>query len=258
MKHLPETRQSSDKDFQDAIRALPGPLHEALTLWVERLLDRHPAGLADLADEPRSRSDLLKLAACSEFAGTIILRDWEWFAGAALAGRLNERPDMTLCLPAMDPAMDPAIDNDGANAVKQQLRQFRNRNLVHILWRELACAAPLEETLRSLTELADTLVAAASNYAGLELSRRFGIPRDESGQELRIVVLAMGKLGGRELNFSSDIDLIFLYPGNGETDGEQTLSAHEYFVRLSRRIVALLDDVTPDGFVYRVDTRLRP
>ena len=250
--------RTADKDFQDAIWALPGPLHEALTRWVERLLDRHPADRADFADEPRRRSDLLKLVACSEFAGNIVLRDWEWFASAALAGRLDERPDMTLGLPAIDAAMDRAIEHDGANAVKQQLRTFRNRSLVHILWRELTRAAPVEDTLCSLTELADTLVAAASNYAGLELSRRFGIPRDESGQELRIVVLAMGKLGGRELNFSSDIDLIFLYPGNGETDGERKLSAHEYFVRLSRRIVALLDDVTPDGFVYRVDTRLRP
>ena len=73
-----------------------------------------------------------------------------------------------------------------------------------------------------------------------------------------MVVLAMGKLGGLELNFSSDVDLIFLYAGNGETDGNMTLSAHEYFIRLSQQIVRLLDDVTEEGFVYRVDTRLRP
>ncbi|MEX2122657.1 MAG: bifunctional [glutamate--ammonia ligase]-adenylyl-L-tyrosine phosphorylase/[glutamate--ammonia-ligase] adenylyltransferase [Woeseia sp.] len=229
---------------------MPGPLREPVTLWTERFLDHHPAGLERLFDEPGIRFDLLRLVACSEFAGNTVIRNWEWFASAALDGRLAERPDTTL--------RATEVDDDDADAVKQRLRQFRNRMLLHILWRELTGTSSLEATLSSLTELADMLVAAAVRHAGLELQRRFGCPRDASGQEIGIVVLAMGKLGGRELNFSSDIDVIFLYPGDGETDGERTLSAHEYFTRLSRRIVALLDEVTPDGFVYRVDTRLRP
>jgi glutamate-ammonia-ligase adenylyltransferase len=90
------------------------------------------------------------------------------------------------------------------------------------------------------------------------LRPRFGIPLNIEGQKIPLVTLAMGKLGGRELNFSSDVDLIFLYPQEGESNGDRKLSTHEYFVRLAQQVVALLDDVTADGFVYRVDTRLRP
>jgi glutamate-ammonia-ligase adenylyltransferase len=241
---------TAGKDLHSAIRTLPEPLQEPLVLWVERFLDCRPAGLEWFTDERRTRFDLLRLVACSEFAGNTVIRDWEWFASAALAGHLAERPDTTLHL--------AAVDDTGADAVKRRLRQFRNRKLLHILWRELTGASNLADTLSSLTELADNLVAAATRHAVWELQSRFGSPRDDTGQELGIVVLAMGKLGGRELNFSSDIDLIFLYPGDGETDGERKLSAQEYFTRLSRKIVAMLDEVTPDGFVYRVDTRLRP
>jgi glutamate-ammonia-ligase adenylyltransferase len=90
------------------------------------------------------------------------------------------------------------------------------------------------------------------------MALRFGLPKNAAGEHIPLIVLAMGKLGGHELNFSSDIDLIFLYPEEGETDGERVLSAHEYFTRISRLIVSLLDETTEDGFVYRVDTRLRP
>jgi glutamate-ammonia-ligase adenylyltransferase len=241
---------SAGRELQETIRALPEPLREPLTLWLERFLQRHPVGLEWFTDDSHRGRNLLKLVACSEFAGSAVIRDWEWFATAALDGRLAEAPETKMRLPAAEGA--------DAEAVVRRLRQFRNRKLLHILWRDLAGIAGVAETLQSLSELADDLVTIATRYAGTELKDRFGTPRDADGRELRIVVLAMGKLGGKELNFSSDIDLIFLFPGDGETDGKRALSAQEYFTRMTRRIVALLDEVTAEGFVYRVDTRLRP
>jgi glutamate-ammonia-ligase adenylyltransferase len=241
---------SADRELQENVRAMPEPLREPLGLWLERFLQHHPLGLEWFADDSRRARNLLKLVACSEFAGALVIRDWEWFATAELDGSLSQAPETKPRL--------PATSGTGAETVMQRLRQFRNRKLLHILWRELAGAARVTDTLQSLSDLADNLIAAATGHAEAEIKERFGTVRDDEGREIRIVVLAMGKLGGRELNFSSDIDLIFLYPGDGETDGKRALSAQEYFARLTRRIVALLDEATPEGFVYRVDTRLRP
>jgi len=241
---------SADRELQENIRAMPEPLREPLGLWLERFLQCHPVGLEWFADDSRRGRNLLNLVARSEFAGALVIRDWEWFATEELDGRLSQAPETKLRL--------PATGGTGAETVMQRLRQFRNRRLLHVLWRELTGAARVADTLQSLSDLADNLIAAATGYAEAEIRERFGTVRDDEGREIRIVVLAMGKLGGRELNFSSDIDLIFLYPGDGETDGRRALSAQEYFARLTRRIVALLDEATPEGFVYRVDTRLRP
>ena len=110
----------------------------------------------------------------------------------------------------------------------------------------------------ALSALADRMLAAAVGYAERQLGERFGRFRDREGAIVPLVVLAMGKLGGGELNFSSDIDIVFLYPADGESDGPRTLSGQQFFTRFSQSIVSLLDERTADGFVFRVDTRLRP
>jgi glutamate-ammonia-ligase adenylyltransferase len=138
------------------------------------------------------------------------------------------------------------------------LRRFRRRHLVRIAWRDLAQLAEIETILRELSALADVCVRAAYARAAAELSVRHGAPIDASGAPLDLLVLAMGKLGGRELNFSSDIDLVLLFPEHGETSGPRSLTYEEYFVRVGRRMSQLLGTVTPAGFVYRVDLRLRP
>jgi glutamate-ammonia-ligase adenylyltransferase len=143
-------------------------------------------------------------------------------------------------------------------AVKSELRRFRNRYLLRVLWREVHQLADLDETLLQLSMLADRLLDAATRYAENQLSKRFGGVVNATGEDVPLVILGMGKLGGRELNFSSDIDIIFCYTEDGSTDGERSLSAHEYFTRLSRQVIALIDEVTVDGFVFRIDTRLRP
>jgi glutamate-ammonia-ligase adenylyltransferase len=138
------------------------------------------------------------------------------------------------------------------------LRRFRRRELVRIAWRDLAGRAALPETLGELSALADSAIRVAHDYAVRALAPRFGTPRSASGEAQELVVLGMGKLGGGELNFSSDIDLIFLFPEGGETDGRRPVANEEYFTRLGQLLIRLLDAPTVDGFVYRVDMRLRP
>ncbi len=139
------------------------------------------------------------------------------------------------------------------------LRRFRRAEMVRIVWRDLAGWAPLAETLEDLSALADACVAAA--LARLEPWTRaeLGRPLDAEGRPQGLVVLGMGKLGARELNLSSDIDLIFAYAHNGPCEGgPRPLTCEQFFVRLGQRLVQALDTQTADGFVFRVDTRLRP
>ena len=122
----------------------------------------------------------------------------------------------------------------------------------------LAGLAPLEETLRELSALADAAIASALDFARRSLDARFGTPRSAKGEAQELLVIGMGKLGGGELNFSSDIDLVFLFPETGETDGARVVSNEEYFTRLGQSLIRLLDARTAEGIVFRVDMRLRP
>ncbi len=167
----------------------------------------------------------------------------------------QEPPD----IPALrESAQDIVLADRSLDEVKHGLRQYRNRFMLHVLWREISALASLSETLLSLSSLADELVDAAARYAQLQMIERFGLVHDADSSPVSIVILGMGKLGGKELNFSSDVDLIFLYPGGDASDGDRSLSAQEYFTRVAQTIIALLDEPTADGFVFRVDTRLRP
>ena len=138
------------------------------------------------------------------------------------------------------------------------LRRLRRRELVRIAWRDLACGAPLTEVLADLSALADAAIATALAFATRALDARYGVPRSASGERQQLVVLGMGKLGGHELNFSSDIDLVFLYPEAGDTDGQRRIANEDYFTRLGQAMIRLLDARTAEGFVFRVDMRLRP
>ncbi|MEE8307763.1 MAG: bifunctional [glutamate--ammonia ligase]-adenylyl-L-tyrosine phosphorylase/[glutamate--ammonia-ligase] adenylyltransferase, partial [Gammaproteobacteria bacterium] len=116
----------------------------------------------------------------------------------------------------------------------------------------------LEENLEALSQVADIAIQSATGYAFQQLVARHGVPRDEEGKPVQPVVLAMGKLGGEELNFSSDVDLVLLYPAGGETDGRRPLANAQLFIKLGQQLVRLLDQATETGFVFRVDFRLRP
>jgi glutamate-ammonia-ligase adenylyltransferase len=139
------------------------------------------------------------------------------------------------------------------------LRSLRKRVMLHLIARDLGGLCGLSEVMHAMTALAELCVRRAHHFTMQSLVAQFGQPIGaDSGTPQELLVIGMGKLGGGELNVSSDIDLIFTYPEDGETNGARTLSNHEFFSRLGRRLIALINDLTADGFVFRVDMRLRP
>lgn len=144
-------------------------------------------------------------------------------------------------------------------SLRTGLRRLRARVMARVVARDLAGLADLDEVTETMTTLADTTVAHAVAVLSAVFVARHGSPRSEAGEAQELIVVGMGKLGGRELNVSSDIDLIFVYPEDGETDGEgQRLSNFDFFTRLGRQLIGALAEITGDGQVFRVDMRLRP
>lgn len=148
------------------------------------------------------------------------------------------------------------------------LRQFRRCSMVRIIWRDLNQLASLEKTTADMSALAESTNQLTLEFHYQALVKRYGLPiGKESGEVQPLVILGMGKLGARELNVSSDIDLMFTYPESGETQhppaepgtrAKKTTSNQEFFNRLGQKIIKSIDAVTVDGFVFRVDMRLRP
>lgn len=145
-------------------------------------------------------------------------------------------------------------------ALNQALRKLRRAEMVRIAIRDLNGLADVTETLQDLSDLADGLVAATVDWHYQQMILKSGTPIGaESGESQTLLVLGMGKLGGQELNFSSDIDLIFVYPEKGQTQGGvKSMPNDQFFIRLGQAVNKSLTELTHDGMVYRVDMRLRP
>jgi len=143
------------------------------------------------------------------------------------------------------------------SALRAALRQLRQRVILRVLARDLGGLAELEEVCATMTALAEVSIDAALEFLDPDAAAELGAPM-ASGRRQRLIVIGMGKLGGAELNVSSDVDLIFAFPEEGETAGSRTVSNHEFFDRLGRNLIAALDEATSDGRVFRVDMRLRP
>jgi glutamate-ammonia-ligase adenylyltransferase len=149
----------------------------------------------------------------------------------------------------------PASDE----SLKRALRQLRQRVMATLIVRDLGDLAPLSEVVESMTQLADVTTNFALDFFHRQLSELFGEPLDSRGQPQRLLVIGMGKLGGRELNVSSDVDYIFVYPEEGQTGGKgRRLDNYDFFLRLGKRLISALGDLSEDGQVFRVDMRLRP
>ncbi|HQT41684.1 MAG TPA: bifunctional [glutamate--ammonia ligase]-adenylyl-L-tyrosine phosphorylase/[glutamate--ammonia-ligase] adenylyltransferase [Polynucleobacter sp.] len=140
------------------------------------------------------------------------------------------------------------------------LRLARQRLMLWVAFRDLNGMASLQEVTHALSHFAQEALALSISYIREDLQQRFGLPWSTvTDQEMPLMVVGMGKLGGLELNLSSDIDLIFLYEHEGETKGApKSLSYHEWFTRMGKRLIRLLAEHDANGFVFRVDMRLRP
>ena len=144
------------------------------------------------------------------------------------------------------------------NELMSTLRVLRQQEMVRIAWRDLNVLADIETILHELTDFAEMVVSVTLQYLEQQQAEIFGMPCDTNSEPQSLLVFAMGKMGGGELNFSSDIDLIFTFAEDGETSGPRRKSHYEFYLAVIRKLVKVLDEVTADGFVYRVDTRLRP
>lgn len=149
------------------------------------------------------------------------------------------------------------LDTDEA-ACMAALRRFRHAEALRLVFRDVNGLDDLPETLSATSVLYEALLGAALDWSERSLAVRYGHARDEDGVLQRLIVVGFGKLGGSELNFSSDIDLVLAYPQGGESDGARVLDNSEYFVRMGRQLVRLLHEPTTDGICARVDLRLRP
>jgi glutamate-ammonia-ligase adenylyltransferase len=151
------------------------------------------------------------------------------------------------------------IDVKDDAQLSRQLRRFRRYHMVRIAWRDLAGWSNLSETMDDLSALADACIDQALSFLYKRQCLKYGIPTAHDGSHQRLVVVGMGKLGGQELNFSSDVDLIFAYPEIGISQGGlESIDNEEFFVRISRQLIKIIGANTSDGIVFRVDTDLRP
>ena len=186
---------------------------------------------------------------CSPFFNRLVTRYPDWFEELREAGRLDTNS------PPRPASLNRQIKTAGLNA---GLRQFRNREMMRIIWRDLNQQARLEETLSDLSVLADVCLEATVNYHGAVLEEKHGTPLNADGKPQQLVIIGLGKLGGNELNMSSDIDIIFCFPDKGVCEGRRGLTNEQFFTRLAHKVIHSLSQVTADGFCFRVDTRLRP
>jgi glutamate-ammonia-ligase adenylyltransferase len=232
--------------------SVPEDLREPLALWWERVAaqDDFLTAYAGLSED--LRAELPRVAAGSEFIASALIQDaraLEWFAR-------HEEPSAARDAHADYEARTAAAPT--AADAQRLLREWRRREMLRIAWRDITGRADVRETLHALSDFADGSIRAAASAARLHVQAVFGSPRGGNAKEVPLIVLGMGKLGGRELNFSSDIDLVFLFPEAGQTDGPREVENEEYFNRLGRELIRLLDVRNEDGFVFRVDMRLRP
>ncbi len=234
-----------------AMSRLPHALRPQVAEWLADYQD-----VGELPDSDLALQSLPTVWACSSFVAQSCMRDPELLRELLASGDLERPYDEEGYTQRLAQRLEGVTDEEGLDAA---LRRFRRREMVRIAWRDLAGWAGLEETLGELSNHADACVDAAVRWHQERLKDRFGTPRAENGEPSTFYVLGLGKLGGRELNYSSDIDLIFGYSAPGETDGERkTLANEEFFKRLGQKVINSLNAQLVEGFVFRVDMRLRP
>ncbi len=197
------------------------------------------------------RAGVKRLLECSLFSARLLSKN------AQLLDDLLQNHRQSYVIVEMQQFLSAANISD-ENSLKKALRQLRQRVILRIMYRDLNGLADLDEVITTTTNLAEITVNTATQYLQTWLQALHGKPLGESGTPQNLIVVGMGKLGGGELNVSSDIDLIFAYEEEGETNGENKISNQDFFIKLAKKLIAAMDEITEDGFVFRVDMRLRP
>lgn len=252
-----------------ALNHLPTPVATILERYWQRLLEKEEAQpdsptLSALATaEPGFAQQLVRVWSASDYAATLCIQNPALLIDLKASGELEragksdfhaELAAWLACLRDIAPAEQDAT-------LKRLLRQYQQRQMLRIIWRDVCALADVKEICADISSLADAQLDNALQVLHHWCAQQWGEPLGaRSGQPQRMVVIGMGKLGAHELNLSSDIDLIFAFPEGGETHREEgePLVNQQFFTRLGQRLIDALDTVTSDGFVYRVDMRLRP
>ena len=227
---------------------------QALTADIcQQLSDKLSPQQLAVFEHPQFALSAFKVCACSQFITDSWLRQPDLIPDLVNSGDLfsSERRH-TYPTQFQSQSLDSEAD------LAKQLRWFRRREMLRIAWRDLAGWADLHETLSDLTALAEVCIETALDFFYQQACQRWGTPTLADGTPFNIVVLGMGKLGAWELNYSSDIDLIFAYAEEGVLNRKKEISYGEFFTRICRSLVKALDEITVDGFVFRTDVRLRP
>ncbi|MBI2478580.1 MAG: bifunctional [glutamate--ammonia ligase]-adenylyl-L-tyrosine phosphorylase/[glutamate--ammonia-ligase] adenylyltransferase, partial [Planctomycetia bacterium] len=215
---------------------------------------RSPLALASLFDRDREALPaLLQILSASQYLSDLLIRDPESYDLL----RLTEGQPVARDVLVAEICSDVAMLSDEP-AVMAALRRCKHRETLRIAYGDIIRKQRIETVTRQISFLADGICEAAMQAASRRSETKRGVPRLPNGERARCVVLALGKLGGIELNYSSDIDLVILYEGEGKTDGEHSVSNQEFFERLVRSFTKLLSEPTDLGTAYRVDLRLRP
>ncbi|MCB1683601.1 MAG: bifunctional [glutamate--ammonia ligase]-adenylyl-L-tyrosine phosphorylase/[glutamate--ammonia-ligase] adenylyltransferase [Pseudomonadales bacterium] len=196
----------------------------------------------------------MRVFSLSEFAASTAQRHEDWLVDALRRGRFDKPASAADLAAALTEQLDAVTDMAGLQCA---LRSVRQRHQLWLVWRHVLGLAPLEETTHVCSGMADLLIDAALERVYAWNCERRGVPLGaDSGRPQQLVVLALGKLGAEELNLSSDVDLVFTYPEAGSTESGET--NQQFFVRVGQQLIQALDALTVDGFVFRVDMRLRP
>ena len=241
------------------LRDLPDP--HAAQLFLDRLNKEHPGTYRNLLGQPALLADTLSLAAWSPLLATTLEQNPDYFSWLARE-RANTR--VRTCDELKESLARFALTNSSLTP-QVLLARFRRRELLRTYLHDIRRAHSLVETTEELSNLADAILQYALNLARQDLENRYGMPRviDDRGRiaQADFCIVALGKLGSRELNYASDIDLVFLYSDEGTTAGtgeRGEVSNREYFVKLSEAIAKLVGQSGGEGAAYRVDLRLRP
>ncbi len=233
-------------------KPLSAIISEVADRYWQRINDVFPELANELTKE--QGEELYRIMGLSDFIADQLCRHPQWIL-SLFNGELNNlsRSEFDKDLHGL---LSECQSEDEANRV---LRCYRNKQMVRLAWRDFLGYASLEDSLLDLSALAEALIISARDWLYIQACKQYGTPMDSEGNPQPLIILGMGKLGGRELNFSSDIDLIFTFPEHGETQGgRRAIENQQFFIRMGQRLVNMLHQVTVDGFVYRVDMRLRP
>ncbi len=215
---------------------------------------RNPLGLATLFErDTEALNTLLQVFSNSQHLSDLLIRDPESFDLL----RLTEGSPVARDVLVRELCSETAVASDERD-VMALLRRRKQRETLRIAYGDIIKRQRVETVTEQISYLADAIVQAAVQAARRKLEAQRGVPRRSNGERARFVVLAMGKLGGAELNYSSDIDLIFLCDDDGQTDGERAIINTEFFGRMANQVIKLLTENTTEGVAYRVDMRLRP